>query len=293
MPFCTQIIKTKNTNINLLENSIFRDDSRFNCFKDIDEETKQKITLLAQKFINTKFGDNKLENYLEVLLFLNSSRGRFSTNPNGHTLFFRTYDEVVLFYIYCCDPDLITYKNSIFLDNNSQSYINNATRKELGFYNEKLLKYEKILFLETTKNLVTGVRNKNTAYLTLIISTTHSFEKTTPERFSEIKLLAEKWIKNQIKGTELQTCSYNLVNQSDLLKLNSVEEKVIFFISALDPELEALSIYEEESRISSLKKRINEVLGFYYDNLFKLEQLYSKKFIPEKDSYSWTKKKML
>lgn len=280
----------KTPNINSLENSIFRNDSEFNCFKDIDEETKERIFILAQNFINTNFKDKKEENYKEVLMFLNSNKGRFTSNPNGKKLLFKTYDEVILFYIFCCDPNLMAYKNFIFLDN---KVMKDKTIKDLGFYNEKIAKYEKSLFLDREKILVTGVKNKNRSYLTLLMCMSYSFEKTSQERFNEIKLLAEEWLKFQIEGTELQTCSYILANQSNLLNLKNTEEQVLFFINAFDPKLKALSIYEEESRMQIIQKRIMDELGFYYDNLIKLEKLFLKNYMPDLEMNTWTKKKML
>ena len=66
--------------------------------------------------------------------------------------------------------------------------------------------------------------------------------------------------------------------------------QLIFLILASDPNLDALKIYEEESRMPNVEKRIKEEFGYYNPELLTLEKKFHKRFCPDKELSFWTNK---
>ena len=108
------------------------------------------------------------------------------------------------------------------------------------------------------------------------------------ERFDQISKLALLWNASVNEEHKYTTCLYNLIYQYKLLGINSLEEKLLFFVCAVDPELKLLSIYEEESKTNIMKLRSLDEVGFYNPNLIKIEKTINKKFMPQKIVSEWS-----
>ena len=75
-------------------------------------------------------------------------------------------------------------------------------------------------------------------------------------------------------NTSLAT--YSVIDQKKLLGLNNSYEQLALFILLVDGELDMLRIYEEESRMPNVEKRIIEDFGYYNSELLNLEKKFHK-----------------
>ena len=76
-----------------------------------------------------------------------------------------------------------------------------------------------------------------------------------------------------------------------MLGLRNLAEQAALFILLVDSNLDMLRIYEEESRMPNVEKRIIEEFGYYNSELLNLEKKFHKRFCPEKELSIWTKVK--
>lgn len=61
--------------------------------------------------------------------------------------------------------------------------------------------------------------------------------------------------------------------------LNNSTEKLLFFMFSVDPEFEAVLIYEEANDTIQLKKKMESYFGVYDKNLIKIERWYIKNLL--------------
>lgn len=294
-----------------LKTKLYQREKEFKNFENITEEDfirienkiQVKEDVIQEK---TKRPLDKLTKYMEILTYL--------TNPNIH-LEFKTFDERILFLIMCEDPNLITFKE--FLKTNIPSVQdvkreqNPKTREELekkrvqeilelqtrvrdqiGFFDSKLLKFEKIYFQKflSKQELISEVKQDNITALIALLPFINSFESISEEDFTLLQKKAQLWQAETNAVNDLYTAAYSCEYQSEILGLNNLSEKLAFLILAGDPELKCLKIYEEESKISEIERRCNEELNYYNELLIKLEKLFHEKFCPEKELSPWTLK---
>lgn len=278
-------------NLYNLEEKIFRDSDSFNGFKNISSDRCKYIEELANKFKSTVTGKTKLEKYVNLVQFLTSGKGRYSRNEAVTNLLFKSFDEVILFYILCCDKDLVAYNNFLFTEDKTQAEI--KTRKEIGLCNEKLIKFERALYLSKNKKLITNVKADFGAYLKVLIRYKHDFRSITKERYNEIKELSKEWISHQNTKYIYNTLVFNIFFQKELLNLKDSSEILLFLILCLDPNYKLLTIYEEESRINNLKKRIVNEFGIFDTKLFLIEQECHNTFTPNFEYSEWVYQKKM
>ena len=273
-----------------LEGSIFKDNNQFNNYTGINEDRIKEIYNLAMNFRNTNFKGNKLQYYNFLLQYLKSSNCRFSNNPNVKNHIFNSYDEVMLFYVFATDENLLAYKNSIFIKDKKEQQ--NKTRSDIGFFNTYILRYERVLFLLTQYKLFTGIQSDFSLHLKGLLQSGCCFSLIRKKRFEELDLLASKWRENQEEGTLVNTWLYNIYYQPNLLSFNNSTEKIIFFMRCIDPEYKLLQILENVSTIEELKKELIEKFGFYNENFIGYEKRCHKIFNPEITIDKWDEKKM-
>ena len=273
-----------------LEGSIFKDNNQFNNYEGINGDRIKEIYNLAMNFRNTNFKGNKLQYYNFLLQYLKSSNCRFSNNPNVKNHIFNSYDEVMLFYVFAADENLLAYKNSIFIKDKKEQQ--NKTRSDIGFFNTYILRYERVLFLLTQDKLVTGIQSDFSLHLKVLLQSGCCFSLIRKKRFEELDLLACKWRENQEEGTLVNTFLYNIYYQTNLLSFNNSTEKIIFFIRCIDPEYKLLQILENVSTIEELKKELIKKFGFYNENFIGYEKRCHKIFNPEITIDKWNEKKM-
>ena len=85
--------------------------------------------------------------------------------------------------------------------------------------------------------------------------------------------------------------TYITTNQMQLIGLNTFAEQLAFYILVVDPNLDMLRIYEEESMIPNVEERIIEEFGYYNAELIKIEKKFHQRFCPSKKLSVWTETK--
>ena len=138
------------------------------------------------------------------------------------------------------------------------------------------------------QRLLINVNKDYSKNFVILAPMVRNFDEITYERFKQIQ--EQVGLYKEIPNISLtyQTCIYNILYQANILDLNSMQEKLIFFINVLDPELKLLQIYSEESTYNNIKQRAIYELGFYFNCLIKIELLYYKRFCPNKKISNWS-----
>ena len=234
-----------------------------------DEEVKE---LLPKSEKTAKF-----EKYQRVLQHL--------TNPYIH-LEFKTFDERVAYLIMMTDPNLVTFKEFLKLDLISLAEISKASsdkererlktkrkqtlaafesavREQIGFCDIKLLKFEKLFFKRyfNEKELITEVGGN---YQDAIISNAkflRNFNSISDERYETLVSIAQTWLSLAPNEYNSKVAAYSLTEQKELLGLKGLAEQLALFILLIDGDLDMLRIYEEESTMPNVIKRITEQFG--------------------------------
>jgi len=278
-------------NLYNLEEKIFRNSDSFQGFKNISESRYKYIEELANKFKGTVIGKTKLEKYVNLVQFLTCGKGRYSTNATVNNLLFKSFDEVILFYILCCDENLVAYDNFLFTEEKKDAEI--KTRKEIGICNDKLIRFERSLYLSQKQSLITDVKANFGTYLKILIQYKHNFKTITKERYNEIKDFSKIWLSNQNTKYIYNTLVFNIFFQKELLNLKDSSEILLFVILCLDPNYKLLTIYEEESRINPLVKRIKNEIGIFDTKLLLIEQECHDTFNPNYEYSEWVYQKKM
>lgn len=65
--------------------------------------------------------------------------------------------------------------------------------------------------------------------------------------------------------------------------LNNSTEKLLFFMFSVDPELEAILMYEETNNTTQIRQKMENYFGVYDKNLIKIEKWYIKNLL-DKDA---------
>ena len=282
-------------NIYYLEEKIFRDSNRetslFNYFKDIDISQIERIYNLSNNFLNNNRGDIRSKNYVNLLKYLSTPFGKDRIVRTREEIYnaIPTYDEYLAFIITGCDPDCELFKTYISADNSlSNNEKINLARKKVGFFSKRFLLAEKYYFFKYKNELLIDVRVDKSKFIGNAYEYIDSFDKVTLEKFDDIskKALLFRYATND--ESRLTTCLYDIIYQPNLLDLNSIDERIVFLIAAIDPELKLLTIYEEECRTEFIKKRALEEVGFYDKSLIDFERKYKDRFMPDKKLSSWS-----
>lgn len=290
---------------------LYQKQKEFKNFESLTEENiakiskkvyfKQEINQINQKRLNYM---DKLTKYIDILKYL--------SNPQIH-LEIPTYDERIIFLILSVDPNLISFKeflkSSIIplqviekeKDPTKKEKLNEQRkiaildlqtriREQIGFYDSKLLRYEEIYFKKflNQKELITKVNQDNITALISIVPYITAFNSISEERYQVLQEKAQIWLSETNATNDLFTAAYSCVNQQDTIGLRNISEQLVFLILTADPELNALRIYEEESKMDEVERRCKEQFNYYNINLLTLEKLYHERFCPKKELSSWT-----
>lgn len=294
------------------QTKLYQKGTSSNKFNNITEE---ELAIIAKKIYHRQqmYNDDrkyipqksqKLENYVRTLKYL--------INPNIH-FDFPEYDQRIAFLIMSVDPELITFKeflklqiqtieeitrepdkkkrNQLFEERNQIiSNYESSVREQLGFFDIKLLKYEELFFKRfyNKRELITevGIHNEdNFIVLSLLVS---SFDSISDKRYEELKRKANIWLSKVPSKHKTKIAIYSIQNQKELIGLKTPEEQLAFFILVVDPNLDILKIYEEESMTPPTKERILEEFGYYSKALINFEKLYHSRFCPSKMLTPWT-----
>lgn len=286
------------SNLTYLEERIFKDSEKlgpsYNRFEDIDDKQREKIQNLSNNFYYSHDTGLRSQNYANILEYLSTAFGKTQLSKTGgyrDNVLVPSYDEYLTFIISSCDPQCSMYLTYLRCDNKmSYNYKKNMVRKEVGFFSELLLRAEKDYYHKFINDLLTDVRIDNSPYLSIILNNSNiSFDNISSERFESISKLALLWNASVDENHKYTTCLYNLIHQSKLLGIKSAEEKILFLVCALDPELKLLSIFEEESKMDKIKSRCLVEVGFYNSNFIKIEKIVMHKYMSDKKISEWLK----
>lgn len=250
---------------------------------------------------------SNLERYHSTLQYL--------TSPLIH-LELRTFDEKIVYLIMMNDPNLVIFKDFLKLDLISLTEIDkiddiqerirlrsirkqtisayeSIVREKIGFFDVKLLRYEEFFFKRffNEKELITEVGRNNQDGLMIKSKLLKNFNSISDERYNELIDIAQAWLSLAPNKYNSSTAAYSVTNQRKLLGLTSVSEQLAMFILLVDSELDMLRIYEEESMMPNVERRIIEEFGYYNQDLLSLEKKFHSRFCPDKELSIWTKTK--
>lgn len=214
-----------------------------------------------------------------------------------------TYDERCVFLIQALDPELFFYKSYKAFEDEilaltepseyvahqewskekkrlTQKYKENIS-KELGIFDIHFLELEKFYFkrLVEKKELVMNIKKNYLPDLIDILKDATNLSSITENRYNEIANQVRNYL-STFRDLDINTISYNILYQGELLNLNTLEEKIIFLILAIDAKLLMLEIYENECKWDNIERLSKEELGFFDKSMIKLEKLYHKQFVP-------------
>lgn len=298
--------------IELYKTKLYQKAVGYKRFEDLTEERMNEIKELVrkynervqEKYKNDIFNNTDLDYYTDLLTYL--------INPNIHFQL-KNFDEKIYFMIQALDPNFDMQKIYLSTEITSNKDINNTEdmelrtqkkalrekqicllgsriREKFGFYDAQFLKYETDFFNkyhrndELAQHVGINLINELLAYSKCI----YTFDRITDEQFENIKNIVGIWQSLTEDENDSKTCAYNTMMQTSLLGLKNIHEQLVFFITAIDPELEMLQIFEEESRMPITIERAIERFGFYNEELIKLEKKYLKRFYPDKKVSIWS-----
>lgn len=272
--------------------------------KELKKKVEEKRKMMSDNVTFRSVHMPKFDVYQSALEYL--------TNPTIH-LKYRTFDERVAFLIMMVDPELILFKEYLklnviskeeiakvedkkeraaLLQKRNQAILNfqSTVREKLGFYDAKLIKYEEMYFNKFLgeKELITEVGNNNQEAIIFRAKVLSNFDSVSDERFEQLKDIAQGCL--SIAPYDTKVATYSVINQKKLLGLSGMAEQLALFILLVDSELDMLRIYEEESMMSEVERRIIEQFGYYNPELLKLEKKFHKRFCPDKELSFWTNK---
>lgn len=272
--------------------------------KELKKKVEEKRQMMSDNVTFRSVHMPKFDVYQSALEYL--------TNPTIH-LKYRTFDERVAFLIMMVDPELVLFREYLklnviskeeiakvedkkeraaLLQKRNQAILNfqSTVREKLGFYDAKLIKYEEMYFNKFLgeKELITEVGNNNQEAIIFRAKVLSNFDSVSDERFEQLKDIAQGCL--SIAPYDTKVATYSVINQKKLLGLSGMAEQLALFILLVDSELDMLRIYEEESMMSEVERRIIEQFGYYNPELLKLEKKFHKRFCPNKELSFWTNK---
>lgn len=291
------------TSINLIQKRLYEKEGTFTTFSNISEQlgnVRETKNSFVKKMISNEEG---LALYIKTIKFL--------TLPTIHNQL-PTFDERIAFLIEVIDPNLEIYKEYISTPIISLQEIDSANpkdqknlsekrkqqiqgfiksiREKFGFYDNKLIKYESIYAAKVRKT-AKFLSNINKDFIKQLMEhakNIKNFESISDDDFRKINDKAQYYISKAKNPNSANDLAYNLINLNPLLHFKSLEEMFALFITIIDPSLNLLKIYEEESRIDVIEKRSQEEIGFFHEELIKLEKAYHARFTPDQKISIWS-----
>ena len=262
---------------------LFNSNSKDFCsFQDVKPNVLEKIKkILDEKFPLKKYPYKSVRRYFAVMEFLNSSK---------KSKFLNSFDEKIIFLIQALDPNLYIYFYYLGLGYSKHDDIYTSFQKEkslidfieyqLGAFDANLLKYEEIYFKRFLKSseIQSYVNTDFSSSFLNLLPTIKSFEDVSSSTFSYISSKANYYLSKCKNPNSINTVCFNLSNPNSEVQLYYFSYKVIFFILVIDPDLKALRISFDESKVSDIKRRMIEELGFYNEDFIRVEKLYRKQF---------------
>lgn len=266
--------------------------NEFLSFANLDSKTISKIIdTISIIFPETEYPRNSLNRYLSVLKYLMNSK----ENKDFHL-----YDEKIAFLIQAIDPELSIYWKLLTVGYSIQEEekikdekadaIIRFIEQTVGAFDTQFLKYEEIYFQKVLKdgNIYSHIQQDSSKKFFDSLKLITSFDNVKDIEFQILHKKAEEYLTMCENPQSLPTLCFNMDNPNSVLELYTIYYKAIFSILVLDPELNGLRIYAEESSIESVRERMIKELGFYHENFGRLEELYRRRFLPDLKISEWT-----
>lgn len=269
----------------------YSDSKSFNYFENLESTIIEKInSILTTQFPEELFLKQSTKRYISILTYL--------MNPKENTDFI-TFDEKIAFLIQAIDPELSIYFHFLRCGYSSQGSKEEQTQVEndlihfiksiVGNFDAQFLKYEEVYFQRVLKTgtIISHVNSDFSSKFFEGLKSIHSFQKISEAEFKLLSKKADYYRINCETPHSINTVCFNINNPNSELELWNTPYKIIFLISVIDPNLNALKIYSEESHVSQVKKRMIEELGFYHEDFIRLEEMYRRRFFPEMRISEW------
>ncbi len=291
----------ESVNVDTLRRQFHSRSVSFNNFQNITEQDIEKIKEKVNRINSYVKANNSYLNGVGLNKYISALK--YLTSPKI-AMEYKTFDAKILHLILAVDPDLKMYDQFVISDITSLSSIKNAEpekkaeleakraydidifanqiRKELGFYDGQLIKYERILrstlfkkegfYEDVTAPSIQPLLNR-TAFI-------KNLDMIDEKQVEILKKSIEKWYIEAKNPQDFNSLAFNLLHKYKEMDIKTIPEQLIYFMLIADPNLNMLKIYEEECTVQRIKSRSNEEVGFFNQGFIKLERMYHDKFEP-------------
>lgn len=262
----------------------------FSYFSEIGNKEIEKVKeVIASEFPESEYPLNSYKRYMAVIKFL--------LNPKQKD--FTTFDEKILFLIQAMDPGLFIYLYYLSVGYSAYASDEDKDQKEeklvafietvLGTFDVQFLKYEELYLLCILKSeeIVSNVNTDFSSKFFPIFKSVTSLDDVSDNEFRFISQKADYFRSVCEDPYNINTICYNLYNPHSILAMHHELYMLIFFIMIIDPDLEALKIYAEESNVARIRERLLAQFGFYHEDFIKAEEIYRRRFFPERRVSEW------
>ncbi len=271
---------------------LYKKRRQFRHFVRINSESSKKIDSLMNSFISTvrsvaaTYGTEETL-YSKALAFVNSN-------------FYLNYDEKIIFLIRLLDPTLKmlslynsvldehnivatcprTYENKIiFLDKEIEEELKKRAIETFGFYDASLIKYEHIyrtnVLLADSQEKTTDVKINYAKHVSQRINLNEIDLRVDNEELEEIMEQANDYLK-MYPTPSLNDLVFQLLFESGELTAISFRNQLIFIMIVLDRDLRYKNVYDNNYNFVTIKNKISQIFGCYYQFLMDLELKYAK-----------------
>lgn len=274
----------------------------YNQYQDITDDRLEKLKNTAENTRTSFFKEHNVFSVNKNLDLYFMFVTRIST-PEYRKMY--SFDERMLLMILVTDPELSAYK--IYQDSKivSKSFINQTenenskkylidkrskqikefqskVRDKIGYFDGNLITYEKDYYnkLLNKDSFVKGIKMD---YSKILLSKVNEIDTSlfTPSVLDKVNEKVQEYI-STVDNYDYKSVSYHLINQNKLIGLESIEEDLLFFLLAIDPELKVLQIYENSCNLKEIKPKIKQEFCFFNLDFIRLEKRYHDIYEPEK-----------
>lgn len=274
------------------QKKFYSDSKSFLSFAYLAPHTIEKIqAVISTTFPEEQYPKGSLKRYLAVLEYLMNSK----LNKD-----FDLFDYKIAFLIQALDPELAIYFG--FLSNGYSIHDSKEVRSQkapsliqiiidtVGTFDAQFLKYEEVYFQRVLKcDKILSYVNKDCSTKFLeALQTVKSFDTVNPIELQVLDRKAQEYSRVCANPESINTLCFNMDNPNNKLELYHIYRKAIFAILVLDPNLNCLRIYSEESNVDSIKERMIQEMGFYHAEFVRIERLYHQAFYPEMSIGEWS-----
>lgn len=277
---------------NIYQKRFYADAEKFCFFECLAPVTEKRIEkVIEELFPDTEYPKHSLVRYLAILDYLMDKK----LNEE-----FVLFDYKIAFLIQAIDPELSIYYHFLSVGYSYSASTDVSVKqarslihfieKTVGIFDPQFLKYEEVYFQKVLRDgsILSNVKKDESKKLLDSFKDIPSFTEIKDIEFQLLHKKAEQYLTSCSNPKDISTLSFNMTNPNSILELYDVFKKAIFFILIMDSDLQALRIYEEESNATKIKEKIIQELGFYHEDLIRLEELYRKRFFPEMRISEWS-----